>query len=97
MPQPVGGGGASGLPYAASPAGIGFEVRIIHSVLRPLLWVANCMSNVSVYFRCSLYLIVSFRASPVSHIVDPCSSWSPSSSFACQSSFYCSQQSIIMS
>ena len=31
MPQP-GGGGASGLPYAASPAGIGFEVRIIIKV-----------------------------------------------------------------
>ena len=36
MPQP-GGGGASGLPYAASPAGIGFEVRIISCHLSKLL------------------------------------------------------------
>ena len=30
MPQPVGGGAAPGLPYSATPGGIGFEVRHGH-------------------------------------------------------------------
>ena len=50
----------------------------IHLVLHPLLWVAK-MFHVSSPFSYSLYPVVSYRSSPVSQIIDPCSSWSPSS------------------
>ena len=57
-----------------------FMNSLIPSLLRPLLWV---ISHVSLFlFRCSLYLVVSFRASPVSLIIDLCWFWSPSPSFA---------------
>ena len=38
-----------------------------HSLLRPLLWVANvpCKFLLSLSFSCYLYLIVSFQASPL--------------------------------
>ena len=73
-----------------------FKASLIGNLWPMLAYYSFIVASTSVGYNCSLYLVISFRASPVSEIVDPCSSWSPSFSFALQSSFYCSQQRIIM-
>ena len=74
------------------------NTEFIHSFIRCCIHCCGLqMSHVSFDCLQLSYLIVTFRASPFSYIVDPCSSWSPSSPFSFQSSFYCCQQSIIMS